>query len=75
MLRVRSICSALNTISDPRIELLIAQRSLIDPWIDCIEGQRPAMPIVTIEDDPIDDEWKLLEITQAQREPIVGGKR
>jgi hypothetical protein len=40
-----------------RAELLIAQKSLIEPWSDCIAGQRPAMPIVTIADDPSDDEW------------------
>jgi hypothetical protein len=58
ILGVRSIYSVLNMISDPRYELLIAERSLIKPWIDCIEGQRPAMPIIVIEDDPTDDEWR-----------------
>jgi hypothetical protein len=47
----------LNLISDPRYELLIAQTSLIEPWIDCIVGQRPAMPIIALADEPADDEW------------------
>jgi hypothetical protein len=57
VLGVRSIYAALNMISDPRYELLIAQRSLIRPWLECIEGQRPAMPIITIGDDVSHDEW------------------
>mgnify|MGYP001197290284 CR=1 FL=1 len=54
---MRSIYSVLNMISDPRYELLIAQKSLIEPWIDCIEGQRPAMPIMVIGDDVADNAW------------------
>jgi hypothetical protein len=54
---VRSIYSLLAMISDPRNELLIAQKSLIKPWLDCIEKQRPAMPIITIGDEVDDDEW------------------
>jgi hypothetical protein len=57
ILGVRSIYAVLNMIADPRYELLIAQKSLIEPWIDCIEGQRPAMPIMVIGDDPADDDW------------------
>jgi hypothetical protein len=57
VLGVRSIYSALYMINDSRYELLIAQRSLIKPWLECIEGQRPAMPIIVVEDDPTEDEW------------------
>jgi len=46
-----------NLISDPRYELLIAHRSLFESWADCIKGQRPAMPIIIIADDPTGDEW------------------
>ena len=53
---MRSIYSLLAMISDPRYELLIAQKSLINSWIDCIEGQRPTMPIITIADEVDDDE-------------------
>jgi hypothetical protein len=57
ILGVSSIYSLLNMISDPRYDLLIAQKSVIEPWIDCIEGQRPAMPIMVIGDDPVRDDW------------------
>jgi hypothetical protein len=57
ILAVRSMYSVLNLISDPRYELLIVQESLIKPWIECIEGQRPAMPIIAIGDEVDDDEW------------------
>src|SRR5262249_18837325 len=56
ILAVRSIYSVLAIISDPRCELLIAQKWLIKPWLGCIEGQRPAMPIITIGDEVADDE-------------------
>jgi hypothetical protein len=50
VLGLSSIYSVLATISDPRYKLLIAQKSLIEPWVDCVEGQRPAMPIITLGD-------------------------
>ena len=57
VLAVRSAYSLLYLISDPRYELLIAQKPLIKPWLGCIEGQRPAMPIMLIEGDPVDTDW------------------
>jgi hypothetical protein len=57
MLGVRSIYAVLNMISDPRYELLIAQKSLVEPWIECIEAQRPAMPVMVFENAPVRDDW------------------
>lgn len=54
---VRSIESVLSMISDLRYELLIAQESLVKPWVECIEGQCPAMLVVLIADNPPDDQW------------------
>jgi hypothetical protein len=54
---VRSIYTVLNMTGDPRYKLLIAQKSVVEAWIDCIEGQRPAMPVMVIGDDPKDDDW------------------
>jgi hypothetical protein len=68
ILSVRSIYSLLAMISDPRYELLIAQKSLIEPWVDCIEGQRPAMPIIAIGDEPQDDELG----RRALRNAVIG---
>jgi hypothetical protein len=53
ILGVRSIYSLLNMISDPRHELLIAQKSLVEPRGECIEAQGPAMPIMVFEHDPV----------------------
>jgi hypothetical protein len=54
---VRSIYGVLAMISDPRYDLLIAQQSLIEGWAECIAGQRPAMPIVAVAEDPLRSEW------------------
>ena len=54
---LRSIESVLSVISDPRYELLIAQESLVKPWVECIEGQRPDMLVVLIGDDPLEEQW------------------
>jgi hypothetical protein len=34
-------------ISDPRYELLIAQKTLVETWIHCIAGQRPSPGVHT----------------------------
>jgi hypothetical protein len=44
ILGVRFIYAVFNMISVPRYELLIAQKSLVEPWIDCIESQPPRCP-------------------------------
>lgn len=56
LLTVRSAYSLLAVISDLRYEVLIAQESVVEPWVECIKGQRPAMPIITIDYDPSEDE-------------------
>jgi hypothetical protein len=68
ILGATSIYAMLNMISDPRYELLIAQKSVVEPWIGCIEGQRPAMPIMVIGDDPADDDWS----RRCRRNFVVG---
>jgi hypothetical protein len=65
ILGVRSIYAVLNMISDPRYELLIAERSVIEPWLDCIEGQRPAMPIMVFDNDPVRDDWSRRSLRNA----------
>jgi hypothetical protein len=62
---VESVYSILNMVSDPRYELLIAERSLIKPWLECIEGQRPAMPIIIIGDELEADEWSYRTLRNA----------
>ena len=56
VLAVRSAYSLLYVINDPRYELLIAQKLLIKPWLGCIEGQRPTMPIILVGDEPGEDD-------------------
>jgi hypothetical protein len=50
------------------LTFLIAQKSLIEPWIDCIESQHPSMPVMVFENDPVRDDLS----RRCRRNAVIG---